>query len=114
MHDRENGDELQRGIRAFAEYPFLELTLLLQHCGLLSNYKKADAPATALNNMSKSTASKTQSYYTQFRMKFLLSFVGISTLSNIGAAQLLDLPPLFDPYDPKFDDWQPAGPDDCK
>ncbi|QYT05274.1 HEME_HALOPEROXIDASE domain-containing protein [Trichoderma simmonsii] len=64
--------------------------------------------------MSKSTASKTQPDSIQFRMKFLLSVVGISTLSNIGAAQLLDLPPLFDPYDPKFDDWQPAGPNDSR
>ncbi|KAJ4855819.1 peroxidase, family 2 domain-containing protein [Trichoderma breve] len=47
-------------------------------------------------------------------MKFLLSLVGISTLSNIGAAQLLGLPPIFDAFDPKFDDWQPAGPDDSR
>lgn len=46
-------------------------------------------------------------------MKYLLSLVTISTLSSIGATQLLGLP-IFNPFDPKFNDWQPAGPDDCK
>ncbi|KAL7955737.1 Cloroperoxidase [Trichoderma compactum] len=45
-------------------------------------------------------------------MKFLLSLVGISTLSNFGAASLL--PPIWNPLDPRFNDWQPAGPDDSR
>ncbi|KAL7914156.1 Peroxidase, family 2 domain-containing protein [Trichoderma velutinum] len=46
-------------------------------------------------------------------MKFLLSLVAISFLSNTGATQLLGLP-IFDPYDHRFNDWQPAGPDDSR
>ncbi|KAL6819006.1 Cloroperoxidase [Trichoderma camerunense] len=48
-------------------------------------------------------------------MKYLPSLVAISTLSNIGVAQLLGLPlPIFNPFDPKFNEWQPAGPDDSR
>ncbi|KAK4078252.1 uncharacterized protein Triagg1_3268 [Trichoderma aggressivum f. europaeum] len=45
-------------------------------------------------------------------MKFLLSLVGVSTLSTFGAASLL--PPIWNPLDPRFNDWQPAGPDDSR
>lgn len=83
----------------------------------VSNYKKADVSVkiSYLKKMRKSTTPNTQSYQNQFRMKYLPSLVAISTLSNIGVAQLLGLPlPIFNPFDPKFNEWQPAGPDDCK
>ncbi|KAL6699577.1 Peroxidase, family 2 domain-containing protein [Trichoderma pleuroticola] len=46
-------------------------------------------------------------------MKFFFSLVAISALSNIGAAHILDLP-IFNPFDPRFNDWKPAGPDDSR
>lgn len=46
-------------------------------------------------------------------MKFLLSLTAISSMGSVAAAQILGLP-IFNPFDPRFSDWQPAGPDDCK
>ncbi|KAL7936389.1 Peroxidase, family 2 domain-containing protein [Trichoderma chlorosporum] len=46
-------------------------------------------------------------------MKSLLSLVAVSSLTSIGVAQLLDLP-IFNPYDSRFNEWQPPGPDDSR
>ncbi|KAL7941230.1 Peroxidase, family 2 domain-containing protein [Trichoderma barbatum] len=46
-------------------------------------------------------------------MKFLLSLATISSFSSIGAAQILGLP-IFNPFDSRFNNWKPAGPDDSR
>jgi hypothetical protein len=46
-------------------------------------------------------------------MKLLSFLVFIFSLNRIGCAQFLGIP-IFNPLDPRFEDWQPAGPDDCK
>ncbi|RFU74299.1 cloroperoxidase [Trichoderma arundinaceum] len=46
-------------------------------------------------------------------MKLLSPLVCISSLASVGCAQLLGLP-IFNPFDPRFDDWRPAGPDDSR
>ncbi|KAK5994727.1 Peroxidase stcC [Cladobotryum mycophilum] len=53
-------------------------------------------------------------------MKFSYSLAVISSLSSVGVAlpQLpglpIHLPPIFNPNDPRFDQWQPAGPNDSR
>ncbi|KAM0259209.1 hypothetical protein ACHAQJ_003414 [Trichoderma viride] len=46
-------------------------------------------------------------------MKILSLLVFTFSLSSIGCAQLLGIP-IFNPLDPRFDDWQPAGLDDSR
>ncbi|UKZ83101.1 hypothetical protein TrVFT333_010904 [Trichoderma virens FT-333] len=46
-------------------------------------------------------------------MKFFLSLVIASSLNNVRISRILDLT-IFDPPDPRINNWQPAGPDDNK
>ncbi|PTB38664.1 hypothetical protein M441DRAFT_49053 [Trichoderma asperellum CBS 433.97] len=46
-------------------------------------------------------------------MKLLSVLVSMFLLGGIGYAQLLPLP-IFNPLDPRFDDWQPPGPGDSR
>ncbi|KAL6863652.1 Peroxidase, family 2 domain-containing protein [Trichoderma novae-zelandiae] len=46
-------------------------------------------------------------------MKLLLALTTISSLGSITAAQTLGLP-VFNPLDPRFNEWQAPGPDDSR
>ncbi|PTB65627.1 Cloroperoxidase [Trichoderma citrinoviride] len=46
-------------------------------------------------------------------MKLLLSLTAISSLSSITSAQILS-PPVFNPLDPRFNEWQAPGPNDSR